>query len=238
MDVKSTISEDFLEEILCRLTVKQLLQLRCVSKLWSSVIDTSSFSHKHHDFQYAILKEEDDVPFFCDKPSIYGLKEDPTQFYLLSKKIQKDILCLTPDLRRDNSHYFKTDDDPNEFNSLFCVGVVNGVALLHWNKENFGFWNPATREFKVVSHPQSNQPDNVKESIASFIGFGYDSKFNDFKIVRSILWIIRKPDGEWERDTIYGMYSLRANTWKKFEFPWYIRMNTCVTDGYFNGVHY
>ena len=65
------LSEDILEEMLCRMSVKQLLQLRCVSKLWHSLIDNHNFIMKHYQTCYAMLKEEDNIPFFTDKPSVY-----------------------------------------------------------------------------------------------------------------------------------------------------------------------
>ena len=144
------LSEDILEEMLCRMSVKQLLQLRCVSKLWHSLIDNHNFIMKHYQTRYAMLKEEDNIPFFTDKPSVYD-GNDPVHFYLLSKKFENFLLCLTPDLHRDTTPCFI--DNSEIFHTLYCAGVINGVVLLHWFAENLGLWNRATREFKVLPHP-------------------------------------------------------------------------------------
>ncbi|KAJ8431999.1 hypothetical protein Cgig2_027002 [Carnegiea gigantea] len=195
---------------------------------------------RHYHAQYDMLHQEDAIPLFCDKPSVFGLEEDPVQFYIVSKKLENDVLCLTPDLIRDSSPHFI--DRPELFNSLICAGVVSGVALLHWKGEYLGLWNPATREFKAIPHPRPNNPDNVKEGIANFLGFGFDFKCNDFKVIRSIEWMIRLETG-WERTYIYEMYSLRSDSWKTLEVPHNVPchclyMHESVTDGYFNGVHY
>ena len=50
------------------------------------------------------------------------------------------------------------------------MGGVNGVALLHWEDENLGVWNPARREFKVLPRARTNKPDNVIERMGIFIG--------------------------------------------------------------------
>ena len=167
---KKTFPEDFLEAILSRLTVRQLLRLRCINKLWHSTIDKASFIQRHYQTQYDMLYQEDAIPLFCDKPSVFGLEEDPVEFYIVSKRLENDILCLTSDLDRDSSPHFT--DKQELFNSLICSGVVNGVALLQWKGQNLGVWNPATREFKPIPHPRPNNPDNLKEGIANFLGLG------------------------------------------------------------------
>ena len=80
-------------------------------------------------------------------------------------------------------------------------GGVNGVALLHWEDENLGVWNPARREFKVLPRARPNKPDNVIERMGIFIGMGFDPKSHDIKIVRQIDWLVRKND-DWETTTI------------------------------------
>ncbi|MCI53759.1 F-box/kelch-repeat protein, partial [Trifolium medium] len=42
-----TLSLDLIEEILCRLPVKLLVQLRCVCKSWNALISDPKFAKKH-----------------------------------------------------------------------------------------------------------------------------------------------------------------------------------------------
>ncbi|XP_059654782.1 putative F-box protein At1g47790 [Cornus florida] len=48
VDVVLLVTKDLLFEILILLSVKTLLRLRCVSKLWCSIIDDPLFVQKHH----------------------------------------------------------------------------------------------------------------------------------------------------------------------------------------------
>ncbi|KAJ8441884.1 hypothetical protein Cgig2_014353 [Carnegiea gigantea] len=225
-----------LEEMLCRMSVRQLLQLRCVSKLWHSLIDKHTFIMKHYQARYKMLKEENDIPFFTDKPSVYG-SSDPVHFYLLSKKFDNFLMCLTPDLHRDAAPYFIDNSEISR--TLYCAGVVHGVVLLHWFGENLGLWNPATREFKLLPRPRSNLPDHVKEYVGTFNSMGFDPKSNDLKIVRSVDLTTDLDDAESEQKLIYETYSLRANSWKSLEEPHpHLYFHDSVSDGCFNGVHY
>ena len=232
MEAISTFSEDLLEQILCRLTVRQLLQLRCASKLWCSLLAKNSFCTEHYQYQFAkLIKEKRNIPLFSDDP--FG-----PEFYLITKDLENIVQCLTPDVRQDSAPYFSSD--PELFSSLLCSDLVNGIVLFHMHAERLALWNPATREFRVVPHPRLDKPDNVTviERFGRFLGMGFDPKSYDFRIVRETDWTVG-DETNWKRNFICEMYSLKANCWKSCEFPWpSLHMNRIFADGYFNGVHY
>jgi len=239
MEAKTVFPEDVLEEIFSRLIVRQLLQLRSVSTVWRSIIDKCRFIQKHCKIRYDMLKEEGDIPLFCDHFSGYTEDEDPARFCLISKKLENSISYLTADLNRDCSEYFT--GKPEIFNYLFCGGVVNGVVLFRWVAEYFGLWNPAIRELKFIPHPRPNRPENVEE-YTNILGLGFDPNCSNFKIIRSTDTVTGQDD-RCERTRTYEIYSLTANSWKLLESPRDHRyldlsMNVGVTDGYFNGAYH
>ena len=170
MEAKSVFPEDVLEEILSRLTARKLLQLRSICKLWCFTIDKHSFIQKHHQTQYAQLKETGDIPLFCNNAySTCLLEDDPTHFCLLSNKLENDIIYLTSDFIRDFSQHC-TDKPVMSFNFLFCCGIVNGIILFPW-AEFYWLWNPAIRELKSIPQPRPDRalPDNLKEYRPSLV---------------------------------------------------------------------
>ncbi|KAJ8427854.1 hypothetical protein Cgig2_015596 [Carnegiea gigantea] len=153
IETRSTFPDDVVEEILSWLSVRRLLRFRCVSKSWFALINCPRFIKKQHEKQYAIFKEEGDVPLFFNTRHWASNFGDPNQFYLLSKRSGDVPLCVTSDLERDGSPY--SPRNLELLRTLRLVGFVNGVALLAWDylgawNAYFALWNPATREFQVV----------------------------------------------------------------------------------------
>ena len=239
IETDTTLPDEIVELILCRLSVRQLLQCRCVSKSWCALIDSLRFIKKQHNKQYAIFTEEGNVPLVLDSgqcPANFG---DPTKFYLLSTRSEDVPLCVTSDLERDSTPY--SPMNLGRFRTLRLSGFVNGVALLVWdcrrdNNSYFALWNPATREFKVV---RPRRPRSDRKRHGDIIALGFDPKSNDFKVIRSINY--EDVTGRLLCICKYELYSLNKDTWKSIENP-LPRIEIASSDdfcgGYFNGVSY
>jgi F-box interacting protein len=106
---------------------------------------------------------------------------------------------------------------------VFVVGSCNGVVCLYDNYDlNIVLWNPATKETKVV--PKSTLPrfPAVFQASTNGIGFGFDARTNDYKIIK--LLSLTDPDPKlsyFEIDFIdqNEVYSLSTNSWRKVDNP-------------------
>ena len=77
---------------------------------------------------------------------------------------------------------------------ISIVGSINGLVCLDLNIYSIAIvlWNPATNETKVVPESGISYPQG--KALARDIGFGFDFKTNDYKVVK--LLQIYDPDPE------------------------------------------
>ncbi|KAK9666186.1 hypothetical protein RND81_14G167400 [Saponaria officinalis] len=217
------LPEDVMEEILLRLTVRHLVRLRCVCKSWCALIDDINFIKRHYRLHSSICKADGDVPGICFRQTFNDFR-----VYLVSKQNENIPLDLTPDLLCDTAASFT--NAPALFNDGITVGIANGVVCFMWGYQNLGMWNPATRDFKVVT-PWIYRQTFPRSLQLEMIGFGFDCISNDFKIVR-----INRCDGG---TCIHEVYSLSTDTWKKLREPSPLEVSRSIfQEGYSNGVCY
>jgi hypothetical protein len=143
---------DLVAEILCRLSVKQLTQLRCVCKSWNSLIsEDSNFAKKHlhlstscqgrhhlilKSTQY--LKSKQLFHLQCPISTIFISKDATMSRYSLSKEgISK-------------GGYVSTCD------GILCYEIDNGSSAL--------LFNPSIRNTKSMILPSLIFPDQVFKS--------------------------------------------------------------------------
>ncbi|XP_074285908.1 putative F-box/kelch-repeat protein At3g17570 [Silene latifolia] len=227
------LPDDVLEEILVRLPVKYLVGWKCVCKHWYALIGDYDFAKKHYHFQYAMHRADKDAgPLFLDSPST-------AHFYLLSKDGGDDVvLDMTADLERDIPPTFGNDSELRN-SSARCIGVINGVIGLLWDRTRLALWNPATREFKDVARWPVIPDNKAAEQFGGEIhGFVFDQQSNDFKILGLINF-----DGGDDVSTVYEfhLYSLKSNSWKRIKKGPSCRLSVLfsVKDAYLsNGVYY
>lgn len=199
-----TLPFDLIPEILCRLPVKLLLQLRCTCKSWNSLISDTKFAKKHlslstrrslHSVRYShslckyILKSYPlDSVFSTISPNVMKLKYPPNGFF--------DIDC-NPDV------------------DYYIVGSCNGMlCLAHFNDDCFCLlWNPSIRKFKEL--PPFEKPQ-VRCHINMTHGFGYDHVNNNYKVVV----VLHYPIGGRDYKTEVKVHTLGTDFWKSAqEFP-------------------
>ena len=98
-------------------------------------------------------------------------------------------------------------------------GCFNGIICLRDIRDGVLLWNPATKEFKISLICHVEYPPGYESGIDA-IGFGYDSKRDDYKIVRS--------DTFWDGDFYYddrgasrgmrvALYSLSIDSWRNLD---------------------
>ncbi|KAK9669768.1 hypothetical protein RND81_13G153300 [Saponaria officinalis] len=183
-------------EILSRLSLKQLLRLRCLSKWWNAEISSPSFSKLYQQRRKGLDAENDsdsDSVIMVSKESIFSL-----------------------DLR---SNKFVELPPPPRAARFVCS--FNGMLLFVELKSNLWecvLYNPLIGAYTVlpqliidvVDHPG---PNFLREEMP-FIGFGYDSKSDDLKILSLIQYTSKgRYLTHLSHEAAY-IYSMKTKSWK------------------------
>ncbi|GAB2298396.1 hypothetical protein Dimus_032461 [Dionaea muscipula] len=202
--------EEVLVEILARLPVRSLLRFKCVCKTWFSLIGSEYFTVKHLSARSKMFKdytfENLLVDYHHNHPDRYGMR------CLQFSAADIDTLSV---VRR---HKFKiVSSSPDSVNrphpTCWFVGSCNGIVCLlvkHFFEErrltqqSLLLWNPATGEVKDLQH---------EKVIDHVLGFGFDPKKNDYKVV-----LIGYPWRPKLTEHVF-VYSSRSDSWKSLDMP-------------------
>ncbi|XP_059669611.1 F-box/kelch-repeat protein At3g06240-like [Cornus florida] len=211
--------QEVLIEILSRVPAKSLLRFRCVSKSWLSLITSPDFiglhlnqSHNNHHNPHLLIKYYSLDP----KKERYSLRFDDETLTTVHES--SELKCP-----------FKT-----RRNSFFrIVGICNGLICL--SDDQFGYtytliiWNPAIR--KCVNLPKPRICFDTYGPYMFVLGFGFDSRNNDYKVVR--IAYLRNKMGSWDAgagvESLLGgeddyivppeveVFALKAGSWKTID---------------------
>jgi F-box interacting protein len=155
-----TLPSDILPEILCRLPVKLLVQLRCLCKSFNSLISDPKFARKHlqlstkrhhlmltciHDISWEWLLCESPIPSILSTSTVFT----QTQLYPTNECKFVSVTCSC--------------------DGMFCGELYLGSYFL---------WNPSIRKFKLLPPLQ-----NPRKYVFSHIGFGYDCFIDNYKVI-------------------------------------------------------
>ncbi|KAL2940578.1 hypothetical protein RDABS01_022687 [Bienertia sinuspersici] len=185
----SELPEEVLIEILLRLPVKSLIRFTSVCKYWFSLIKSSQFATKQFYTRINLLQQNDSHFFLT-----FSSHGDPIAKFLSYETLE---IFST----------FECKPVDNHWDSVYCVswsfsGPCNGILCVEVCKMRsvLLLWNPATREVFVLNQPSQ---------ILNFVGFGFDHKTNDYKIVM------------FDYSGNVQLYSLVADSWRGIEadFP-------------------
>ncbi|RZC82061.1 hypothetical protein C5167_044641 [Papaver somniferum] len=179
------LCQDMVLNIVVRLPVKSILRFRCVSKDWCKLLKDPDFVKKHLRFAIEMNKFSLMMhPLYVFDLETYTLAYDPS-----SSTLSNCVSIRYP------------------WGTTFW-GTCNGLVCLSTLFDDLVLWNPATKEFKEVP---PRPIESVNEISNYFLyGFGYDEKFDDFKVV-SMLGIQNVYN------CVVHIYSLKSNSWKRLE---------------------
>ncbi|KAI5337885.1 hypothetical protein L3X38_017156 [Prunus dulcis] len=183
---------EIITQILLRLPIKSLLQCTSICKSWNSLIKHTRFINNHLNLN-------------LDKTSNSPL--------LLLRHCPKDPTRELYSLHLDNGSFqehSKPELPVQSLNECFrIVGSCNGLILLsddYFTDYNmFVLWNPSIRKFITLAKP--HVPKSPHHSV---YGFGFDSKKNDYKVVRLVY--LRQNEGQACPEI--ELYSLNSGSWK------------------------
>ncbi|PHT43624.1 hypothetical protein CQW23_17649 [Capsicum baccatum] len=186
-------------DILCRLPVESLLRFTCVSKQWCSLISSPDFN------------------------SLYTTVNATTPLLVLHhfsvkpKKQQHYSVYNDPDSKTENLTLIKQLKFPFRSSSgkdFRVVGFCNGLFCLsddlYGDIDPIILWNPAIR--RSISLPSRPKPTFRCGPLRVFLGFGFDHKTCDFKVVR--IAYVRGANGVYIVPPEVEVYKLSTGLWK------------------------
>ncbi|XP_023872558.2 F-box/kelch-repeat protein At3g23880 [Quercus suber] len=183
------LAYDVLLEILHRLPVKSLIRFRCVSKSWNSLITSPAFinsnlTRSHSDSNKFIVRYMD-VALRVERYKL--IHEDNDNNVFSSEQIQDLKLPLSSRL----CSYFQ------------LVGSANGLFCLY-DEIRFILWNPCIRKFITLPNPSVEFP--------CYLAFGFDSRTNDYKVVRIAYRSNTRYEGA--KPPLVEVYSVSEGSWR------------------------
>ncbi|KNA06933.1 hypothetical protein SOVF_176530 [Spinacia oleracea] len=179
----AALPTEIIAEILSQLPVKSLLRFRCVCKSWYFLIKTPNFVKIHLD-QTIISNSDRHLLLYYPR--------------LDSAELDQNLVCFSEVLH------------PLEPQAVHLFGSCNGIiCIADLHKTDIFLFNPLTKSHYNLP---LNQILNLKVGYMLF-GFGYDSKNDDYKILRLV-------QGFTKEKVFYSeaqMYSLNNNSWKSVQ---------------------
>jgi hypothetical protein len=153
-----TLTFDLIAEILCRLPVKLLIQLRCLGKYWKSLISDPKFAKKHLQ---SSIKRHHLMVSSTNNSNEFVLYDSEMSCVLSSTSIVKQTqinypVTVTPqknDAYREPSSLCSCD-------GILCFAIDPISAIL---------WNPSIRKLKLLPPLEENPSKRVIYSTYSFI---------------------------------------------------------------------
>ncbi|KAG7968445.1 hypothetical protein I3843_08G154900 [Carya illinoinensis] len=202
------LPEDVVFQTLLSLPVVSLLRFKCVCKSWYALITRHDFIREHILHHRSPSKKNKNALFLLDRI------DKTTNDHLLSTLSYQTLrVSLTQPLPPP---YSGIDE---QFN-VFVVGSCDGLLCLSdasaWK---IVLWNPATKETNVVPESRFHHLPSNYCSYSNAVGFGFDSKTNDYKIIRILRLVNSDPSGPYYES---DLYSLSSNSWKLVQSqPWF-----------------
>ncbi|GAU20089.1 hypothetical protein TSUD_381810 [Trifolium subterraneum] len=161
-----TVPFEIVEEILIKLPVKFLMQLKSVCKSWKSLISDSKFAKKH--LRVSTTRHHILVSYITNLPRKLILEGYPREFILVDYPFSFDAAVRQLDFPLSNRNRFESFD--------FIVGSCHGIICFVLDRYSPLLWNPSIRKFMKLP------PSFVQEVELCYThyGFGYVyDRFND-----------------------------------------------------------
>ncbi|GAU32665.1 hypothetical protein TSUD_218420 [Trifolium subterraneum] len=188
----STLPIDLVAEILCRLPVNLLLQLRYLCKSFNSLISDDDFAKKHLRMSTArhhlIVRSKNKLGDLC-------LLDSPLPSVFSTSRVTLKQIKLNYPVSLNNGHRLKV---------CSCDGILcMNTTSIH--ERSAILWNPCFRNFKILPPLEFEWDYNH----APIYSFGYDHLIDSYKI-------IVVSSSNWTRGKIeVGVHSLGTNDWRR-----------------------
>ena len=196
------VPNELIAEILSYLNVKTIMQLKCVSKSWNSLITDPSFVQKH-------LEKSSQNPHIILTPPTLKYSINSVESFPVSRFLENPSITVFGDNFHDSNDICQV---VGSCNGLFCLSFHS----LHrkYRKYWFCLWNPATR---TISEELGTFQCSLSETFK--FSFGSDISTGIYKLVA---YRAEEDDanhnGSWRSQV--RIFSLSDNYWRNIEsFP-------------------
>ncbi|KAI9114984.1 hypothetical protein K1719_013997 [Acacia pycnantha] len=189
---------ELIENILSRLPVRFLLQLRCVCKSWKSLISDPQFAQLHLRMAATDPNFTHHNIVFCSLGRKRTVKSCPVAS--IRDGLAINAVKLAYPLKKSNRYDF-------------IVGSCNGLLCFSVRPSHILVWNPTIRRCK------KSPSLGYEKRAGSYIiyGFGYDQSIDNYKVVSIFCY---DSDGRGHYKTEVMVYTLGADSWRRIqEFP-------------------
>ncbi|THG21162.1 hypothetical protein TEA_011496 [Camellia sinensis var. sinensis] len=209
--MSDNLPQEVVFDILARLLVKSLLQMRCVCKSWNSLINSPNFITSHtnqtlanNNNELVLLRHHTDG-------------KDQFTVHCNNNTFNE---CTTFDCPFTNwTKYY-----------LRVVGLCDGLVCLSSYDQTTILWNPSIK--RCLNLPTPHITYKSHSSYTFILGFGFDSLTNGFKVVRLVYF--HKNFG-YRLPVEVDVYMLSIGTWRTVNTvtPSYNLMQ-CVSHAFVN----
>ncbi|KAL6138565.1 hypothetical protein ACLB2K_063846 [Fragaria x ananassa] len=234
---KLFLPEDIVVQILIRLPPKSLMPFKCACKVWKELVSSTSFIAKHLSMsRHSKLASSPPILFkrhFSDDCKINIQNEMGYPFYHTMREVETRLsiydddhlhLPVLDDVDVPLPKVDCEDSDPLTVKiSCHCDGIVCLQVYLgnFMIASNAILCNPGLNDFKLLPKscvlPDLKDADQVSCFDATYwtdcLGFGYDSKGNDYKVVRVLIY-----NDSHIYDYRAEVYTMRSNSWREVDF--------------------
>ncbi|XP_052184039.1 F-box protein At3g07870-like isoform X2 [Diospyros lotus] len=209
------LPQELLFEIFKRLPLKSLLRIRSVSKSWRSLISNPQFITLHRDY-------------------------NNNNTHMLVSYYPSELCAL----HYDNPAFELHSEAEFPFNKPYrfyrIVGSCNGLICVGYSCVSYAndlfLWNPSIR--KIVTLPKPGIPFESHRALMLVLGFGFDPKSNDYKVVRIVYFHGR--NGLHKLLPMVELYTLSTGTWRGISavVPPYVISNFLLQANVNGAVHW
>uniref|UniRef100_A0A2N9HUR4 F-box domain-containing protein n=1 Tax=Fagus sylvatica TaxID=28930 RepID=A0A2N9HUR4_FAGSY len=189
------LSDEIVTQILLRLPIKSIITSICVCKTWKSIIQNPTFisTHLHHSTttNHLLL-----FTIFSGSKQIYALHNDDDNDFTEHTRFDflVDSFTINPRFRVVAT----------------CNGLVCFSDDLLGYTNRFYLWNPCVRKYVKLPYPNFTFEDG--DEFIHSIGFGFDRKTNDYKVVRMVS---PQDDPDCGKDRpMVEVYTLSTGEWR------------------------
>ncbi|KAL5075195.1 hypothetical protein RYX36_014179 [Vicia faba] len=165
----TTLPFELVEEILCRLPVKLLLQLQCLCKSWKSLISNRKFAKKHLQMSQ-VCQQHHHLLLSTRSQSGEPLWHSPIPSFF------NNLSNSTITLIQLNCPIY---------GNYLEVFSCDGILCLTSNADFAVLWNPSIRRFNRLPPLETQWENNSYsfEEVRCLYSFGYDHANDVYKVV-------------------------------------------------------
>jgi hypothetical protein len=195
-----SLPSDLVEEILCRLPVKNLRQLCCVSKSWNSLICyDSKFAKKHLGFSTNGRHHVAVSSMISSSPREFLLSHCPISCIFSNSASITTSVTQLPSIFSSLSVPYQIE--VSTYDGILCFGINNIYSC------SVILWNPSIRKFKTFP------PFNGASPLTSYT-LGYDSYIDNYNII-ACTYCYRGGDNS--KKQVVNIHTLGTDYWRKVE---------------------